>query len=61
MGLDVVNHPPPYASRPERFSREGKAEPDFLVFTTHSQDVPFLLERGALTFLLGRGALTDPY
>lgn len=33
---------------PERFSREGR-EPDFLVRSTHTQDVSFLVERGALT------------
>jgi len=33
---------------PERFSREG-GEPDFLVRSTHIQDMSFLVERNALT------------
>ena len=33
---------------PERFSREG-GEPDFLIRSTHTQDVSFLVERSALT------------
>jgi hypothetical protein len=33
---------------PERFSRYG-GEPDFLVRSTHTQDVSFLVERSALT------------
>ena len=39
---------PIMSPNPERFSREG-GEPDFLIRSTYTQDVSFLVERSALT------------